>query len=791
MADNPEEIIIIEDSDAALYDNDSQDSIVVPQEEDTQRKKIILFGAIAIILILIIAITVVLLFFKSSQNDSQVNLNALDRKITQRKQRPIISPSKLENMIAKANYLYANGSKEKALGLYEQIASYSEAISEYNLGVAELKDKQYQKALNTFQKAISNDEKRCVSAINAAVCALHLNDEESFKYYIDLAYAYLPYEIDSPLYSYYYTLISYYNKNYLAALNSLKNSTSNEYSRVQNHLSAKINALYANNYNAIDSLEKINDEPDDFSKALLYARVGDFALASTHLESVIDKEQQPVRAPLALGIIDLKAGHIAKAAQEIKGVTDKYPQEVYKYYPIKAKLKDSLFDPQLAQKHYRKDILNSKNIIYQKIFYFSPYKVFNANQTISYIRKGNANIYIDNVKGAKEYLQESASSSSVNMGIVKAIKEALSFKIRKANEDLQKLVKIQPKHSILQYDLALTYAQMGNMQKAHEHFLRSYYLDAKNYLSGIYAVMTAQLINKKSYKLESIIKDALALEDKSDDIDLYKTLLYLSDGDYISAIEWLDKDYKQRPLYLALDIIIATKLSKKENAKKAAKKLLMMQPDDILPNIIYMDAQFADATTSQYAKKSLKYLKEHSFSYEDFYFGPYITRYLFIQENLLTGRLYYLAKQLRAVLATTDEDTRDIESALALVSLYDKKFEESYTLYNHLIDELKVRDAYTLYLGAVASTAAEHHENAIALLELAKMKNKTFNESRYALALLYMEINNNNGAVIQLSRIKKDGFHSQYFDFNIDTEKLLFYKEHPQDVVTATKRSNQ
>jgi len=685
-------------------------------------------------------------------------------------------------MIAKANYLYANGSKEKALTLYEQIASYSEAISDYNLGVAELKEAQYKRALQTFQKAITNNEKRCVSAINAAVCCLHLKDQENFKYYIDLAYAYLPYEIQSPLYSYYYTLISYYNENYLAALNSLKNSTSHEYPTVQNHLSAKINALYDNNYDAIDAMEKItNGESEDFPLGLLYARVGDFALAATHLEAAISKEEQPLRAPLALGLIDLKAGHIAKAATEIKAVTQKYPQKVYKQYPIKVKLKDSLFDPQKAQQEYRDNILHSKNIVYQKIFYFSPYKVFNANQTISYIRKGNANIYIDNVKSAKAYLAKSSASSSVNVGIVKAIKKALSFQIRDANEALQKLVKIQPKHSILQYDLALTYAQMGNMQKAHEHFLRSYYLDAKNYLSGIYAIMTAELINKKSYKLQSIIKDSLSLEANSEEIDLYKTLLFVAQGDYISAIEWLDKDYKQRPLYLALDVLISTKLSKMDKAKESATKLLNMQPHDILPNIIYMDTYFAKLKTSQYAKEVLKYLKKQTFTYDDLYFGPYITRYLYIQENLISGRLYFLRKRLKQVLETTDKDTRDIESALALVSLYSKEFEESYTLYNHLIDEMKVRDAHTLYLGAVASTAAQHHENAIALLELAKMKNGSFYESRYALALLYMEINNNDGAVIQLSHIQKDGFQSQYFEFSIDTDKLLFAKQHPQN----------
>jgi len=782
MADAPEDIIIIEDSDAALYDNDSQKANFYAEDDEEKRKKIILFGGIALIIVLIIAATIVLLALKSSKQETSINMNFIDKKIKESKKEPVMEPSKLENMIAKANYLYLNGSKEKALSLYENIATYSEAISEYNLGVARLKDGQYALALKTFQKAIQNNEKRCVSAINAAVCSLHLNDQESFKYYIDLAYAYLPHEINSPLYSYYYTLINYYNKNYLAALNSLTNSTSHEYQNVQNHLSAKINALYQNNYAAIETMEQNSAKTDDFSLALLYARVGDFSLAVNHLDTAITKEKQPIRAPLALGLIDLKAGHIAKASKEIKDVTDKFPKEVYNYYPIKVKLKDSLFDSKKAQIEYREKVQNSQNIIYQKIFYFSPYKVFNANQTISYIHKGNANIYIDNVASAKKYLKRSSSSSAVNIGIVQAIKKALSFKIREANEDLKKLVKVQPKHSILQYDLALTYAQMGNIQKAHEHFLRSYYLDAKNYLSGIYAVMTAQLINKDSLKVKSIITDSLALEENSEDVDLYKTLLHIANGEYISAIEWLDKDYKQRPLYLALDVLISTKLNKLDKAKESASKLVLLEPNDILPNIIYMDTNFSKLNSSEYAKEILKYLKNHTFKYDDLYYGPYITRYLFIQENLLCGRLYFLKQQLKNSLITTNQDTRDIESSLALVSLYAKQFEESYTLYNHLIDELKVTDAQTLYLGAVASTAAGHHENAIALLELSKMKNGTFYENRYALALLYMEINNNEGATIQLSRIQKDGFSSDYFTFAIDTKKLLFQKQHPKKV---------
>jgi len=775
-----EEIIIIEDNDAIEdTQEEKQTSQKTSEDEEGKQKKIILFGGIAIIVVLLIVMGT-LLYIKYKKTHKPIDLTFIDKKLQQPTQEPI-KPSKLENMIAKANYLYETGSKQKALTLYEQIAHYSQAISLYNLGVAQLKDKQYKTAQQTFQQAIQNDEKRCVSAINAAVCSLHLNEKENFHYYLDLAYAYLPYEINSPLYSYYYTLINYYNKNYFAALSSLKNSNTQAYPRVQNHLKARIDAMYDNNYDAIDALEKSFDAPDELSLGLLYARVGNLDLAKSHLQGAITKGVKPLRAELALSYINIKTGDLKLAASHIKSVLNSNNKEIYDYYPIKVKLKDSLFDPQAAQKEYRKRILFTKNTLYQKFFYFSPYKAFNANQTISYIRKGNANIYIDDVKSAQGYLRQGSSASNVNLGITKAIQDALNFKLRLANQKLLQLVKIQPKHSILQYNLALTYAQLGDMKKANEHFTRSYYLDAKNYLSGVYAVLTAQLIHKPYKKLKSILKDSLYLEKDGEEKNLYLTLLALSENNYMTAIEWLDHNYKQRPLYLMLDIAIATKLKEYKKAKEASEKLLAMQSEDILPNLIYIDTHFYNYSVSKYAKEVLSYLKKKHFHYKDLYYGAYITRYLFIQEKLITGQLYPLRQQLQRRLSTTTRNTQELESSLALASLYDKAFEESYTLYNHLIDDLKVRDAYTLYLGAVASTAAKHHGNAIALLELSKMKNKSFYESRFALALLYMEINNFEGATIQFERIEEDGFISNYFEFEIDTQKMLFKKQHPND----------
>ena len=774
MADASEDIIIIEESDAADDYRDVNGESAIEEDDDSAKKKIIIFGGMAIALILIILI-VTLLLLKSSDEKEVVSMDFIEEKLDKNKTK-VIEPSKLENMIAKANYLYSSGSKNEALSLYEKIAHYSEAISAYNLGVAQLKGAQYDEALKTFQKAILNNEKRCVSAINAAVCSIHLKDEESFNYYIDLAYAYLPQEREAPLYSYYYSLINYYNNNYLEALSSLKNPTSNDYPNIQKHLSAKINALFGNDYDAIEAMEKNFNYSDDFNIALLYSRIGDLTLAQKHFEDAITRNVEPVRSQLALGFINLKAGRVATGAKQIENITDMFPEEVYKPYPIKVTLKESIFDAAKAQNRYRNTIDNSRLLNYQKIFYFSPYKIFNANKTISYIRKGNANIFIDNVDSAKEYLKKSSSSSNVNIGIAKAIKKALSFKIREANEQLLSLIKIQPKHSILHYNLALTYAQMGNMVQAHKHFTRSYHLDAKNYLSGVFSIMTSQLINKENIKLNSIVKDSISQEKLTEEIDLYQTLLDISQNNTLSAVDWLDNNYEQRPLYLALDVIISLTLNRLEVAKKSSQKLTILLPNDILPHMMYIDANFYDLKQKEYAKKVINYLKIQKFNFNDLYFGPYITRYLYIQQNLITGQLYFLRQQLKNTLEATTQYTEELTSALALASLYDKAFEESYTLYNQLIDDLKVRDAYTLFLGAVASTAAGHHENAIALLELSKMKDANFVESRYALGLLYLQVKNNKGAVIQLKKVGDSGFSSEFFNFEIDLDKLLFEK---------------
>ena len=275
-----------------------------------------------------------------------------------------------------------------------------------------------------------------------------------------------------------------------------------------------------------------------------------------------------------------------------------------------------------------------------------------------------------------------------------------------------------------------------------------------------------------------LLKSMVLNEPSGEDQDLYNTLLYLTENNFSSSSKWLHSTYKERPLYLVMNVIIANKLGKNEIALKSAQKLSSLLPHDIFPQIVYMDTKLKKSDTKQYAKEMLFYIKKQKFNFEDLYYGPYITRYLYTQEALMTGTLYPLQVQLQSVLNTTQASPEDILYTLALTNLFNKKAEEAYSNFNQLIDDYKINDDKTLFFGAIASITAGHHDNAIALLELAKMKNPEFFESRFALGLLYMETKNNKGAAIQLSRISEVGFASNYFTFDIDTEDLYFEKEH-------------
>ncbi|MDP1785480.1 MAG: tetratricopeptide repeat protein [Sulfuricurvum sp.] len=771
MTEEQDEIIIIEESDAAgISSSDASDQEKASSSfSPLKKKKVILIAGALSVLLLGGGVAYTLL---SPSGEETTSTHETDLIPSSNPQDPKIQPSELEHMIERANFLYSNGNQADALKLYEKIALYSESISQYNLGVVQLKEKEYEGALENFKRSIANSENRCVSSINAAVCCLHLKQEENFNYYLDLANAYLSSESNSPMYSYYYALINYYKGHYLEALSALNHPTTNEYQLIQNNLKAKINTLYGNYAGAIDALKKPFQEVDAFTIGSLYANAGNLDKAREYLNIALIQNKKPIEESLSLVYVDLKLGLHQEAGGILSKITENYPDDVYTPYPIKVFLKPELFAPDSVQKSYRAVNAKFHPQTYQKIFAFAPYKIFNASQTIGYLQKGNANLYIDDAASAKEYLTKSAHASNVDYGIALGIQKALNFRLRDANSQFNKLLRTNEQHSILNYNLGLSYAQLGDYSKAYDSFLRSYHLDANNYLSGIFATMTAELISKSNPKLIAVVKENLSQEPETEEFDLYRTLSYMCDNNYAGAADWLDNHYKDRPLYLAMKIIIASEMGKDLQARKASEKLIALQPHDILPHLLYIDTHFKDNPPKLYAKSAINYLKNQNFTYDDFDFGPQITYERGVLMAAITGALTPTIQRLEHKLQTTSENRANISSALALAYFYNQDFEKSYALYNEVIDKYGLKDERTLYMGSLASIGAEHYQNAISLLQLSKMTNPNYLESRYALGLLYMQVQNNPAAVVQLNKLGDKGFKSKMFDFKIDTDKL-------------------
>jgi len=764
VAEHDEEIIIIEEEEAAGVDTYEHRYDEKSEKKPSSKKKLLLIGSVVVLFFIILLIFLLVDSGDSPRYQEEIELSP---KQTTQEEIKKLSSSELEQMIKRANHLYEHGYKPDALKLYEKIATYSESISYYNLGVAQFKDKQYEKAVQSFELAIQNKQNLCVSAINAAVASLEMGDHKGFQKYINMAQSYLSQEAASPMYSYYFSLINYYQENYLEALSPLIHRSSEDYAILQNQLQAKISTLFGSYHTAIASLEKDYQDENALSLGLLYANLGDLTLAKKYLRSAIQQGISPAKSQVALALVDLKAGQVHNAANLLNNITEMYPEEVYTYYPVETFLKESLFNVDLAQRNFHDNIIHNQNTIYQILFYFAPFKIFNANQTISYIRKGNANVTIDNISSASQYLNQSASLSKVNLNIAKSIQMALNFHLQEANARLLEMANLYPRHTIVHYNLALTYAQMGELSLAHKHFVQSYHLDAKNYLSGIFAIMSAKVTNQENQKFNEIIKENLALEPKNEEFDFYRALIHFKEANFPATYQWMEHKKKERPLYLAFDALIAMSMGKEALAQQRTQKLITMLPNDILPHLLYIDAHYAKEESKMFARSAITHLKRQEFSMDDFYYGPFITKYLYMQYAQTTGALHPLRQQLKKKMRMEKENPIGIIQALALVSIYTQNFEEAFTLYNELIDTYQQQDSHTLFLAAIAATGAKHPANAIALLELAKRKNPNNKESRYALGLLYLQTQNNQGAVVAFRNISEADFQSQFFDFKI------------------------
>jgi len=767
-----EEIVILEADDGISelesQDEERLDETIDAHENHDKKKRKILIIIIAIISLLLLILSIFLIFRNpKTEKLANINTHKIAQKLIKKENSSQFSPSKIENMIQKANILYEAGEKHKALKIYEQISNFNEALSFYNMGVVKMKEKNYKEAIQDFKKAIQNREQKCISAINAAVSALHLGDQKLFAYYLDLASAYLPEDTNTPIYSYEMSLVNYYRNFYYEALSTLKHPNSKFYQHKQKYLSSKIFSFFHHDKNAIDVLLSTNTPDSNLPLGLLYARNGEYKIAQRYLKRAQQYTNDPTRIQMALALVDNKLGKLKTAADLMNDALKLNKDKALKTYPIHVTLRDSLFDVNLAQKDFEKQLFSNQKNSYALIFYFAPYKIFNAYQGVEYTRKGSMNIYLDKLISAQTYLKASAVLSRVNLSISKGIKEALSNHIFKANQTFEALIKSYPEHAILHYDLALTYAQIGNYTLAYQHFSKSYHLDNTNYLAGIFAIYCSDLIKKNATKLTDDVKSSIALDHHLKSVNRYNALINFSQNNKFAMSRWLEEKKKIDPLNLIFDIIIAHKVSNSDLFRQSVQTLQALLPKDLMSNIIFFHMKNSTNHVKEYAKAFQIRFKNNHLKLNSFYYGPSIAREQFTKLLQISGLLFYERNTLKAKIPLETYDRQALIYTLAYLDIFTHNFEESYVLYNKLIDNYHQKDSKTIFLAAVAAIGAGHTANAIALLELSKLINPENLESRYALGLLYQEVNNFAGASIQYVKIGDSGFRSQYFSFKI------------------------
>ncbi len=711
--------------------------IVIEEGEEKKKDNKKIYIIIALLLaVLIMLLLLLLVVVKKKKEEKKQSFNV--EKIVKKLEKKSIPKDELKILIKKANILYKIGKKEQALKMLEKIATYSESLSLYNLGVIKLQEKKYKEALQYFQKAIKNKDSRTLSAINAAYAALMLNNKPLFKYYINLAYLYLPELAKNKNYPYYYAVVMYYKGYEYETIPALKIKTDYEPNKI---LSAVYEYLK-------DPFNAQKYEKNPLYKGLELAQIGEYQLARDYLQNTSAPEGE-----FALGLVDLKLGLYKNASIIFK----KYQNQ--NIFPIFAYLKPSLFDIKTAQKEFKNNFLANKKDFYDLFFYYAPYKVINMNKTIEYLQKGIAGIPLGSIEEAQSSLSKSAFLSNLNLQIAKAIRLALKGHIFLANKEFKKLYQKRKDSYIINYNLALTYAQLGDYKKAYIHFLKAYHLNPYDLKSGIFALYAADKTNIQNQYLIASIKD-----DLTDKTELENAMLAIYTGDTVTMAAFSEKPVKDKPLWILTDLTIKAIFNK--DYLNEAIRLNSMFENDLISNLLYFYAQNKNLPVNKIAQKYQAFFY-HLIPYlNEFYYGASVAREWFFDFARISGLMNRVRILLVKKAKEENFDIIPILKRLAFADFYTQHFEESYTIYNDLINNKNINDAKTLYYAATAAIGAGHHNNAIALMTLAKLKNPLYAEPRFALGLLWQEANNLNAASIQYSKIP-NGFKSQFFNFNI------------------------
>ena len=745
-------------------------------EEDTsssaQIKKLftkqnIIIASLAFVVLLALTVLVSVLIFRQDpkpKSKKKITSKEIIKNIQEK--RYVKFTSNLSDMVKEADKLYKQGDIELALRKYKQIAENERFVSYHNMGVAYMKNKEYAKALDSFEKSLEIPGNECIASINAAVSALYMSDNIKFNKYINLAEKSLDSCVKDPLYHYYYALILFYQGKYIEALAILNNNKQKNYTQLEYKLKSDIYMLLNDNANAVNNLEKQDDK--DYRKiALAYSRMGEYQLAVNNIANQVSEDKKIIAYNnMATSLNFIKLGKMISASTVLESLSNDYGDAPSKLVPINLILNKNLFEASPSRQSFRRISKYSDEYFFKLFLYFSPYKIFNHDKVINFIRRGNKSIFVDNIKYSKKNFSESKNFSKLSEFMIKGVKYALEYQIRKANKTFQSIQSSFPNSSSLYYNLALSYAHLGLYAYASKYFKNAYYFDNSNKLAKLLAFMSEKLsTNQLDTKDLVKFRDSLENETNNQEYALYAEVAGYMIGSlnpqYFSSTH-------DSVLANFFKTFLASKLGEKKKEIKYAYRLKSKLSDNFVANIMHLFANYSDEDPQQFSRRGMSFLKNNKAFMNSIYYGPKVGGQIYIELSNISGMSYNFRDILKEKLLTEKEDVIGILELLAMTDIYLNFFEESFVLYNKLIDDFQIDDANTLFYAAVAAIGAKHPENAIALLELSILNKAGINqEAYYALGLLYLEAKNIEATKIQLSKIQSNEFVSRFFDFEL------------------------
>lgn len=679
----------------------------------------------------------------------------------------------LSTLIRRANILYNDGRVDEALEIFGNVALYSQSLAYYNLGVIQIKEGQFKDAIGIFEKAIEGGDV-ALSSINAAYSALKIGDMNNFRHFLKLTDLTLIDSINTPFYSYLYGLVSYYKNQYFESLSPFLHPNSSNYLAQSNAMASEIFLMLGDDYNALEYLKKDTSTQNALALGMLYARNGDYIHAKEKIQEYLHAFPNDLEALSALELVELKLGNFQEGTIILQALEEKKKKP---FFNLKVGLNSDLFDIHLAQKDFwDRRFERSKSLQYKILFYYAPYRVFDSQKVFQYLAEGGFDVRTGSIDEAKDSYARGRIASRINRDIAMGLKEIYAGDLRKALKIFLKNAQTYSQDSILFYNVGLLYAQLGDFEKAYNYFSKAYYLNSKDLLSGIFAVMAGKLIYQNTSRIADSIADDFSktteFENEEERIFLGQ-LFHYANTEKIENLQLIQEN-AFKPIHYALEVIFAIERNNYNQVDDLFLKLKTQYADDLVTNMLYQVVKNFGADLKEMSLDFSNLFRKGNFSnMHSLYYGGSLCRELYVYLAFVTGNLSYAIGHLEGRLISEEDSLIGTMQALGLSYIYNQEFEKAFGVYNTLIDNLGEKDARTKFLGAVAAIGAGHYNNAVALLQISKLESIATLESRYALALLYQQTGNLRSAIGLFQSIADKGFTSEFFDFSINTHEIL------------------